>query len=54
MVVTEPLSLSSITIESESLLNVEKLLQSLNMWYDAPDSKTHFGASVVARVQAVG
>jgi len=57
--VTELLSPSSITICSESFLNVEKLLWSLHMWCDAPESMTHFGAAaaapvvVAARAQAV-
>ena len=51
MAVTELLSPSSITIGSESFLNVEKLLRSLHMWCDAPESMTHFGAAV--RAQAV-
>ena len=52
MAVTELFSPSSITIRSESFLNVEKLLQSFHMWSDAPESMTHFGAAV-ARVQPV-
>ena len=51
MVVIELPSLSSITIESERFLNVEKLLRSLHIWCDTPESITHFGA--VARAQAV-
>jgi len=56
--VTELLSPSSITIGSESFLNIEKLLRSLHMWCDAPESMTHFGAAaaavaVAAREQAV-
>ena len=36
-------------------LNVERLLRSLHMWCDAPDSMTHFGAAAAAaaRAQAV-
>ena len=48
---TELLSPSSITIGRESILNVEKLLQSLHMWCDALESMTHFGGA--ARAQAV-
>jgi hypothetical protein len=33
-------------------LNVEKLLRSLHMWCDAPESMTHFGAAAVAAVAA--
>jgi len=57
--VTEFLSPSSITIGSESFLNVEKVLRSLHMWCDAPESMTHFGAAsaasavAAARAQAV-
>jgi hypothetical protein len=50
--VTELLSPSSITIGSESFLYVEKLVQSLHIWCDAPESMTHFGAS--AAVVAAG
>jgi len=50
--VTELLSPSSITIGSESFLNVEKLLWSLHMWCDAPESMTHFGAVVAAPAPA--
>jgi len=50
--VTELLSPTSITIGSESFLNVEKLLRSLHMWCDARESMTHFGV-VAARAQAV-
>jgi hypothetical protein len=46
--VTELLSPSSITIGSESFLNVEKLLRSLHMWCEASKSMTHFGAAAVA------
>jgi hypothetical protein len=52
--VTESLSPSSITIGSESFLNVEKLVWSLHIWCDAPESMTHFGAAAAAaRVEAV-
>jgi hypothetical protein len=47
MAVTELLSPSSITIGSESFLNIEKLLQSLHIWCDALESITHFGAMAV-------
>jgi len=54
--VTELFSPSSITIGSESFLNVEKLLlRSLHMWCDAPESMTHFrvvSAAAAARAQA--
>ena len=58
MVVTEVLSLISIAIGSESLLNNEKVLRSLQMWCDAPESMTDFGAvsaasTAAARAQAV-
>jgi len=49
--VTELLSPTSITIGSESFLNVEKLLWSLHIWCDTLESMTHFGA-VAARAQA--
>jgi len=52
MAVTELLSPSSITIGSESFLNVEKLLRSLHMRCDAPESMTHFGAAVAAATRA--
>jgi len=52
VVVTELLSPSSITIGSESFLYVEKLVQSLHIWCDAPESMTHFGAAA-ARAEAV-
>jgi hypothetical protein len=54
-VVTELLSQSSITIGSESFLNVEKLLRSMHMWCHAPDMMTNFGATaaVAARAEAV-
>jgi len=51
MAVTELLSPSSSTIGSESFWIIEKLLRSLHMWCDAPESMTHFGAA--ARAQAV-
>jgi len=35
---------------SERFLNVEKLLRSLHMWCDAPESMTNFGATAVAAV----
>jgi len=50
--VTELLSPSSITIGSEGFLNVEKLLRSLHMWCDAPESMTHFGAASAALAAA--
>jgi len=50
--VTELLSPSSVTIGSESFLNVEKLPRSLHIWCDAPESMTHFGVAAV-RPQAV-
>ena len=57
MEVTELLSPSSITIGSESFLNVEKLARSLQIWFDAPESMTHSRAAVAAaavvRVEAV-
>ena len=53
MAVTELLSPSSITIGSESFLNVEKLVRSLHIWCDAPESMTHFGAAAAARAEAV-
>ena len=43
---------SSITIGSESSLNVEKLLRSVHMWCDALDSVTHFRASVAEPARA--
>ena len=52
MAVTELLSPSSIAIGSESFLGVEKLVRSLHIWCDAPESMTHFGAAV-ARAKAV-
>jgi len=52
MAVTELLSPSSITIGSESFFNVEKLVRSLHIWCDAPESMTHFGAAA-ARAEAV-
>jgi len=53
--VTELFSPSSITVGSESFLNFEKQLRSLDMWCDAPDSMTHLGtaAALGARAQAV-
>ena len=39
---------SSITIGSESFLYVEKLVRSLHIWCDAPESMTHFGAVAAA------
>jgi len=51
MAVTELLSPSSITIGIESFLNVEKLVWSLHIWCDAPESMTHVGAA--ARAEAV-
>ena len=58
MAVTELLSPSSITIGSDSILNVQKLLRSLHMQCDTPESMTHFGgaaavAVAAARAQAV-
>jgi hypothetical protein len=46
------LSPSSITIGSESFLYVEKLVRSLHIWCDAPESMTHFGAAAVAAAAA--
>jgi len=46
------LSPSSITTASESFLNIGKLLRSLHMWCDTPESMTHSGAA--AAVAAVG
>jgi len=57
--VTELLSPSSITIGSESSLYVEKLVRSLHIWCDAPESMTHFravaaaAAAAAARAEAV-
>ena len=57
MAVTELLSPSSITIGSESFLYVEKLVRSLHIWCDAPESMTHFRAAAAvaaaARAEAV-
>ena len=55
MAVTEFLSLSWITIGSESYLNVEQVMRALHMWCDAPESMTHFGgaSAAAARAQAV-
>jgi len=50
--VTDLSSPSSITIGSESFLNVEKLLQSLHMWCDAQESRTHIRAAVAAAAAA--
>ena len=44
---------SSITLDSESFLNIERLMRSLHMWCDNPESMTHLGATVAARAQAV-
>jgi len=52
MAVTELLSPGSITIGSESFLNVEKLQRSLHMWCDDPESMTHFGAASAASAVA--
>ena len=52
MALSESLSPSSITIVSESFLNVEQLLRTLRMWCDAPESMTHFGAAA-AKAQPV-
>ena len=52
MAATELLSLSSITIRSESFLKIEKLLRSLHMWCDAPESITHFIAAAAAAAAA--
>jgi hypothetical protein len=52
VVVTELLSPSSFTIESESCLNVEKLLRLLRMWCDTLESMTHFGV-VAEKAQAL-
>jgi len=51
--VTEFLTPSSITIGCDSFLNIEKLLQSLDMWCDTPESMTYFGAAAAA-VAALG
>jgi hypothetical protein len=48
MAVTELLSPSSITTGSESFLYVEKLVWSLHIWCDAPESSSHFGATAMA------
>ena len=57
MAVTELLSPSSITIGSESFLYIEKLVRSLHIWCDAPESMTHLraaaAAAAVARAEAV-
>jgi hypothetical protein len=37
---------------SESVLNVEKLLRSLHIWCDAPESMTHFRAAAAAAASA--
>jgi len=50
--VTEVLSPSLITIGSESFLNVEKLVQSLHISCDAPESMTHFRAAAAAGAAA--
>jgi len=50
--VTELSSPSSITIGTERFLKVEKLLRSLHMWCDAPESMTNFGPAS-ARAQVV-
>jgi len=50
--VTELLSLSLITIGSGSFLNVEKLVRSLHIWCDAPESMTHFRAVAAAAAAA--
>jgi len=50
--VTELLSPSSITIGSESFLNVEKLVRSLHIWCDTPESMTNFGATAAAAARA--
>ena len=52
MAVTELLSPSLLTIGSESILNVEKLLRSLHMRCEAPESMTHFRAAVAASAPA--
>jgi len=51
--VTELSSPSLIAIGSESFLNVEKLMRSLHMWCDVPESMTQFGAVAAARAQPV-
>jgi hypothetical protein len=51
--VTQLLSPSSITIGSESFLYIEKLVQSLHIWCDAPESMTHFRDAAAARAEAV-
>ena len=50
MAVTESLSSSSITIESESFLNIGKLLRSLHMWCDALESMSQLRATAVVAV----
>jgi len=52
--VTELLSPSSITIGSESFLYVEKLVRSLHIWCDAPESTTYFRATAAAAVSQKG
>ena len=52
MAVTELLSPSSIPRGGESFLYIEKLVRSLHIWCDAPESMTHFGAEVVAAAVA--
>jgi hypothetical protein len=39
-------------IGSESVLNVEKLLRSLHIWCDAPESMTHFRAAARAHADS--
>jgi len=54
MAVTALSSPSSITIGSESFLNVEKLVRSLHICCDAPESMTHFRAlAAAARAEEV-
>jgi len=50
--VTESLSPSLITVGSESFLNFQKLLLSIHMWCDTPESMTHFRAASEASGKA--
>jgi hypothetical protein len=53
VVLTDLLSRSWITIGIEISLNVGKLLQSLHMWCNTPESMTHFGAAAAAAIAEV-
>jgi hypothetical protein len=54
VVVTESLCPSVITLKSESCSNVERLVRSLQIWCDDPESMTHFRDVVeAARDEAV-